>query len=185
MERVYPDTNVLYPISIADLTLRLADVQVHEVIWSADLLAEVERVLVGDKGLTPDQAAYFCECIRTAFPEGEIAKGDYVELVESRTGPDPDDHVHSAAALAGGATVLLTSDNRGFPKRDLGAVRRVGPDAYFLEQLEAFPEEVIGVLGEMGASRREPKSIHETLSALAAAGVPRFVAEVRRVLGYS
>lgn len=183
MERVFPDTNVLYPISIADLTLRLADLLVHEVIWSADLLDEVERVLIEDKGLEPTKAAYFCECIRTAFPEGEIARDDYAGLVESRTGPDPDDHVHSAAAVAGGATVLLTSDNRGFPKRDLGAVRRLGPDAYFLEQLRAFPDEVIGVLDEMGSSRREPQSIDETLNALEAAGMPRFAEEVRRLLG--
>lgn len=183
MERVFPDTSVLYPISIADLILRLGDLHVHEVIWSGDLLDEVERVLIEEKGLAPEKAAYFCECVRTAFPEGQISKSSYVWLVESRTGPDPDDHVHSAAAVAGGATVLLTADNRGFPKRDLGPVRRLGPDAYFLEQLEAFPEEVIGVLGEMGAARREPQAIDETLRALSAAGVPRFTAEVHRLLG--
>lgn len=46
MERVYPDTNVLYPISVADLTLRLGDVYIHRVVWSEDLLSEVEQVLV-------------------------------------------------------------------------------------------------------------------------------------------
>lgn len=53
MERVFADANVLYPISIADLVLRLGDIALHAVAWSEDLLAEVDRVLVGDKGLTP------------------------------------------------------------------------------------------------------------------------------------
>ena len=183
MERVFPDTNVLYPISIADLTLRLADLHVHELIWSADLLDEVERVLIEDKGLSPASASYFCECIRTAFPEGEIAKVDYAGLIGSRSGPDPDDHVHSAAAVAGGATVLLTSDSRGFPNADLDGVHRLDPDTYFLEQLKAFPDEVIGVLDDMAASRREPQTIASTVAALEAAGMPRFATEVRRLLG--
>lgn len=122
MERVFPDADVLYPISVADLTLRLGDIELHQVLWSEDLLAEVERVLFERKGLTPENATYFCDCIREAFPHGEVAREDYRDLAESRTGPDPDDHAHSAAAIAGGATVLLTSDTKGFPKRDLGGV---------------------------------------------------------------
>ena len=74
MERVFPDTNVLYPISLADLTLRLGDIAIHEVLWSEDLLTEVERVLVEHKGLTSEQAIYFCSCIREANPEGEIER---------------------------------------------------------------------------------------------------------------
>ncbi len=37
MERVFPDTNVLYPISLADCTLRLGDIAIHEVLWVARL----------------------------------------------------------------------------------------------------------------------------------------------------
>lgn len=46
MERVFPDTNVLYPISIADLILRLGDVALHAVVWSEDLLGEEIRDVV-------------------------------------------------------------------------------------------------------------------------------------------
>lgn len=182
MERVFPDTNVLYPISVADLTLRLGDIGLHEVLWSEDLLAEIERVLIEHKGLTAAQAAYFCDCIRMAFPEGEIERADYADLVETRSGPDPDDHVHSAAAVAGKATILLTSDTRGFPKRDLAEVRRSGPDAYFLEQLEEHPAEVLAVLDEMGSDRRQARSIDETLAALKAAGLKRFTARAAELL---
>lgn len=72
-----------------------------EFLWSDHLLAEVERVLVDYKGLTGERAIYFCDCIRKAFPKGRVAPEQYLPLVASRSGPDPADHVHSAAAVAG------------------------------------------------------------------------------------
>ncbi|MCP4306362.1 MAG: PIN domain-containing protein [bacterium] len=182
MERVYPDTNVLYPISVADLTLRLGDIFIHEVVWSADLLDEVDRVLVDYKGLTADQAAYFCDCIRSAFPDGYISKSDYEHLISSRTGPDPDDYVHSAAVASGAATVLLTSNTDDFPTADLGDARRLTPDTYFIEVLDEHADEVLAVLEDMGSSRREPQTIDQTLSALERAGLPAFTAKARALL---
>jgi hypothetical protein len=49
VERVFVDTNTLYPISITDLVLRLAEAGMFDLIWSDHLLAEVERVLVERK----------------------------------------------------------------------------------------------------------------------------------------
>lgn len=182
MERVFPDSNVLYPISVADLTLRLADVELHKVLWSEDLLAEVKRVLIDRKGLSPDNATYFCDCIRDAFPDDEVAQKDYQDLIQSRTGPDPDDHPHSAAAMAGGATVLLTSDTKGFPKRDLGDVRRATPDTYYVELLEAHPDVVLAVVEEMGTHRRDARPIEATLEALAKAGMKQFAQRAAALL---
>lgn len=182
MERVFPDANVLYPISLADLTLRLGDLAIHQVLWSEDLLAEVERVLIEHKGLTPDQVAYFCSCIREAFPEGEIDRSEYEHLIDVQSGKDPDDRVHSAAAVAGAATVLITSNARDFPQADLGEVRRLTPDQYFTETLALFPDEVLTVLEDMGAQRREPQPIADTLNALRRAGLTAFVADVVALL---
>ena len=182
MERVYPDTNVLYPISVADLTLRLGDVFIHQVVWSEDLLAEVERVLVEHKGLASDQAVYFCDCIRSAFPDGEISRDEYSHLIDSRTGADPADHVHSAAVAGGAATVLLTSNIGDFPEIDLGGARRLTPDSYFVEVLDAFPNEVLAVVENMGSDRREPQTIDATLAALERAGLKQFAAMARKLL---
>jgi hypothetical protein len=66
-----------------------------------------------------ERARYFCACIRQAFPEGRVAPEKYLPLVASRTGPDPDDHVHSAAVVAGAATVVLSADKTGYPKADI------------------------------------------------------------------
>ena len=178
LERVFVDTATLYPISLADLVLRLAELGVFELLWSDHLLAEVERVLVDYKGLTVERAAYFCECIRQAFPEGRVPADAYLPLVASRMGPDPDDHLHSAAAVAGSATVVLSADKTGYPPADIAPARRRDPDAFLTELVGRHPQEVVDVIEAMGAALREPLTRGQILDRLTSAGVPRFAARV-------
>lgn len=175
-ERVFVDTATLYPISLADLVLRLAELGMYDLVWSDHLLGEVERVLVEYKGLTAEQAQYFCECIRKAFLAGRVAPEDYLPLVASRVGPDPDDHVHSAAAVAGGATVVLSPDRTGYPASDIAPARRRNPDGFFTDLLRRYPEDVLGVVDAMGAALLEPLTRAEVLDRLSAAGTPVFAA---------
>lgn len=174
LERVFVDTATLYPVSLADLVLRLAEFGMFEILWSDHLLAEVERVLVDHKGLAEERASYFCECIRRAFPEGRVAPEDYLPLVASRRGPDPGDHVHSAAAVAGAATMLLSPDKTGFPPADISPARRRHPDVFLTELLRRYPREVTGTVDAMGAALRDPLTRKQVLGRLAAAGVPNF-----------
>lgn len=175
---MFVDTATLYPVSLADLVLRLAELGMFELLWSDHLLGEVERVLVQYKGLAAEQAAYFCACIRRAFPEGRVAPDEYLSLVASRSGPDPDDHVHSAAAVAGRATVVLSADKKGYPPADIAPARRRDPDAFLTELLRRYPHDVVGTVDAMGAALREPLTRVRVLDRLAVAGVPKFVARV-------
>jgi hypothetical protein len=174
LERVFVDTATLYPISLADLVLRLAELGMYDLVWSDHLLSEVERVLVEAKGLTSERAHYFCECIRTAFPAGRVAPEEYLPLVATRTGPDPDDHVHSAAVVAARATVVLSADKVGFPARDILPARRRNPDDFLTNLLRRYPGDVLGVIDAMGAALREPIVRARTLERLGAGGVPLF-----------
>ena len=69
---VFGDTNIWYPISIADLTLRSVEVGMFELAWSDELMAEIERVAVGIKGLDPLKARVFIEQIKTTAPAGRV-----------------------------------------------------------------------------------------------------------------
>ena len=177
-DRVFPDTATLYPISIADLVLRLAEAGVIELVWSDHLLDETTRVLVERKGLQPSAAAYFCDCIRTAFPDGHIQRGRYQHLLATRLGPDPDDHEHAAAASAA-ADVLLSADKRGFPLADTSPAVRRHPDDYLSELLASYPIQVIAVLHDMATSKRAPTTRHDILDALARAGLTTFAENAR------
>ena len=176
LERVFVDTATLYPISLADLVLRLAELGMYDLLWSDHLLREVERVLVEYKGLTTERARYFCECISNAFPDGRVAPQEYLPLVATRTGPDPDDHVHSAAAVAGKATVMLSADKAGYPAADISPARRRNPDAFLTDLLRRYPRDVVGVVDAMGGALRVPLTRAEVLDRLAAAGIPGFAA---------
>ena len=147
-----------------------------ELVWSDHLLAEVERILTERKGLTEAQSAYFVGCIRDAFPEGLIATAEYLPLVATRRGPDPGDHAHSAAAVAGRATIVLSADRRGFPPDDIAPARRRHPDAYLTGLLRRYPADVLGIVDAMGASLRVPLARPQVLRRLAAAGIPAFAA---------
>ena len=176
LERVFVDTATLYPISLADLVLRLAELGMYDLLWSDHLLSEVERVLVEYKGLSVERSRYFCECIRTAFPTGRVAPQEYLPLVATRTGPDPDDHIHSAAAVAGKATVMLSADKAGYPAADISPARRRNPDAFLTDLLRRYPRDVVGVIDAMGGALRVPLTQAEVLRRLAAAGIPGFAA---------
>ena len=181
VERVFVDTNTLYPISVADLVLRLAEAGTFDLIWSDHLLAEVERVLLERKGLSLKAASYFCDCVRRAFPDGRVAPELYLPLVASRTGPDASDHVLSAAAVGGGATVVLSADRRAYPKRDIAPARRSDPDSLLTGLLRRYSTEVLSAVDAMGADLRTPLTRAQVLDRLARAGLSRFAAQATGV----
>lgn len=181
-ERVFPDTNALFPASVMDLLLRLTEIGMHEILWSEELLEEYEEKIVEGGRKSTAQARHVTDCIRAAFANCEVRKQDYEHLEEQMTGPDPDDHVISAAAATGGATIILSSDRRGFPKRDLephGIVRRK-PDTYLTELLNKFPDEVIAVVEEQAADKKNPpQTVDDIVVALNRAGCTEFAKEFR------
>lgn len=149
--RVLPDTNVCFPISLLDLVLRCDEADLHRVVWTEDILRELEGVWVRKGARSEESARSICDLIRSGFPDGEIAREQYTELVEAMSGPDPDDHAHAAAAASVAPSVLLTANLADFPNEDM-APRRVRvehPDDYFTTLLDLHPEEVRQIIHEM------------------------------------
>jgi hypothetical protein len=111
--RVFVDTNALFPISFCDLFLRMAEVSLHEFLWTDALLTELAEKLQ-EKGVrSRPSIERICDGIRTTFPEGEVLRSTYAHIVSEMPGADPDDHEHAAAAVAAGATLLITNDTKG------------------------------------------------------------------------
>lgn len=90
--------------------------------------------------------------------------------------------MHSAAAVGGGATIVLSADRRGYPVSDTHPARRRHPDAYLTQLLRRHPDDVLRVVDEMGSSLRAPLGRAEVLGRLAAAGLPRFAAQATRLV---
>jgi predicted nucleic acid-binding protein len=83
-------------------------------LWSSEILQEAGDALESKIGLSPEQRKRRIDAMTAAFPEAAMrpAKG----LVESLNGiPDKDDRHVLAAAIAGHADVIVTSNVKDFP----------------------------------------------------------------------
>ena len=171
--RVFPDTNVLYPISLLDLIMRLAEVGAHTVVWSDDLLAELEQVwtegrAAGKRVPNARGAASAIAGIRRTFPASLVPRSAYEARIDGMPRDDHDDKPHLAAAEAGGATHIVTRDRAGgFPVAALAAlgIQVQGPDEYLAELADEFPEDCTRVVQQM-VERRQRRDPDVTLELL-------------------
>ena len=161
------DTNVWYPVVLADLVARSVEIGLCDLAWTDASVAEVERVLIERKGLTAANAAVFGAQVRATAPRGRIDPAIYLPRMSAMTGRDPGDHVHAAAARAGGVEMLLTANVVDFLAKDVGPACRV-----------LSPGDLIAEMAEH--RRRPPMTPHEILDRLEAIGLQVMVNALRQ-----
>lgn len=172
------DANVLIPLNVADLLLRLAEQETYRPLWSADLMDEVERNLVARIGLSPAQAARRVATMQTVFPDAMVT--GYEPLVPAMTNDPKDRHV-LAAAVRADAAVIVTTNLKDFPQASLApyALSVVSPDDFLLDQLELYPGQTLACLQQMASARTRPPVIVPELLGRFAEIAPRFAEQVR------
>lgn len=182
--RVFPDTNVLYSARLINLIMRSHADGIFHVVWSDDLMIELRRTFVERRQMPEAKADQVINQIREWSPSGRIARQTYIAMVPQMTGPDPADHVHSAAVRAGNVDVLLTNNIRDFPRRDVGRSCRVlTPAALFGELGPRFSREFARLIHESAATLKRPKTSPEVLlDELEAVGLDKFARAVRTEL---
>ncbi|WP_067464016.1 PIN domain-containing protein [Nocardia amamiensis] len=184
MQRVFLDTCVLYPAHLRDTVLRLAEANLIQPLWSAEILAELQRNLSA-RHAGDDSAAVVDRLISAmnGFFADALVEG-YEDLVDRMENHPKDRHV-LAAALQSNADVLLTFNLKDFKVRPIGDgfPELSHPDAFLLDMLDLAPGQVIRLLYKQVAEhKRPPKHIEGLLDVLDRSGVPGFAAEVRRRL---
>lgn len=175
------DANVLLPLNLADLLLRLAEAETYRPLWSEQLLDEVERNLVTQLGKTVEQSGRRVAAMRKAFPDAMIT--GHEPLISVMTNHPKDRHV-LAAAVRANAEVVVTANLKDFPAAALAPydIHAVGPDDFLLDQLELHPRRTLRCLYELAADRvRPPTTIDAVLWRLCGV-VPRFSAQARQRL---
>ncbi|MGP4019490.1 PIN domain-containing protein [Saccharopolyspora sp. 5N708] len=175
------DTCVLFPQYLTDTLLRLAAAQTFRPLRSADILAELRRTVAARVG---EQAIdYRINQMRQSFRDAEVV--GYEALIPTMDNDETDRHV-LAAAIRGGAEVIVTYNVKDFPdevvrKYDVAAVH---PDDFLLDQLDLFPGCTLDCLHrQVGGYRRPPQTVPELMAIFGTrCGLPRFADEVRRHL---
>ncbi|MGY6499034.1 MAG: PIN domain-containing protein [Microcella sp.] len=172
------DTNVLYGALLNDYILHLADRGLFRPLWSEDVLVELERNLVAN-GEDGELVRKRVTTMRRYFPDAMVS--GHEELVSAMTNQEKDRHV-LAAAIRGGAEVLVTFNLRDFPTGSTAQfdLEVVHPDAFLLDQLDLYPAATLRVLSDLVDGYDSPAlTMEDYLLALTRAGVPDFVASVR------
>ncbi|WP_225994915.1 PIN domain-containing protein [Streptomyces arboris] len=95
MQRVVLDTCVLYPNYLRDTLLRLAEAELYEPLWSADILDELTRNVAERIG--PLKAKGLVDAMAGAFPESLVT--GYAALLSAMTNDPKDRHVLAATPM--------------------------------------------------------------------------------------
>jgi hypothetical protein len=120
--------------------------------------------------------------MQRAFPDAEVR--GYESLIAIMTCDPKDRHV-LAAAVRGQAEFLVTANTDDFPDASVAPydITVIHPDDFLHDQLDLYPGVTIAALRAQAASYvSPPMTVDELLGRLAAAGVPKFAAEVSRHL---
>lgn len=159
------DTNVLWPNLQRDFLLSLAAEGLFRPLWSEDILAELrwsqvaKQVQAGaDAGDAEESAARLEAAIRHAFPDALVV--GYEPLMGTFNLPDPDDEHVLAAAVVGGAGVIVTHNLKHFSSELLPPpLIAIDPAAFAEQTVEVDPRRAHQAIHEMAArsGRRGPR----------------------------
>lgn len=153
--RVLVDACVLIDYQLCDLILRLSEADLYQLMWSEDILDEVERNLVTKRHLTPEKARRRVDHMRGAFPFAEV--NGYAALIPSMSNDPKDRHV-LAAAVRGHADLILTANVKDFPAAATGpfGIAVVRPSEFLLDQLDLDPAVTLRCLREQREEYKQP-----------------------------
>lgn len=162
------DACALYPFHLRDTLLRLADRELYDVRWSAEILGEMSRNLIKNHGMSTEGTQRLVDHMQAFFPEAMVPAEAIGHLIPVMTNDEKDRHV-LAAAQACGAEAVITSNVKHFPET---ATAPLGIDAIhpddFLQTLFAIDPGLVNlVLEEQAADLVDPPfTVEEILDAL-------------------
>ena len=185
------DTSALVPSLTRDILLEVASCGVYRPVWSDLILAEL-TVAVG--GILDDKSAPASErdaylkrltaAMDSAFPDARVAV--MPALIHDMDSPDPDDRHVIAAAVAGRADVIVTSDKSGFPQDRLPApLLSQSPDVVLTYSIDLHPAAVSQALANVASrtGRHGPRrTVSDLVSMLEERNLTQFAAELRKRL---
>ncbi|MEU6129610.1 PIN domain-containing protein [Saccharopolyspora sp. NPDC047091] len=167
------DANVLYPSTLRDLLIRLAQAGLVQAEWTDQILDETFRNLRRNRpDLDPRNLDRTRELMLRAVRDC-LVKG-YEPLIDVLDLPDPDDRHVLAAAIKARAQLIVTWNLKDFPAEALVSwqVEAKHPDAFVLDQIHLDHAAVYAALQRMADScSAPPLTVGDVLSRLGRDGL--------------
>ncbi len=175
------DANVLYPNTLRDLLIRIAQSDTVQAKWTDAILDEMAGALRRNR---PDIPAAKLDRLRELMNRAvrDCLVVGYEPLIEGLKLPDPDDRHVLAAAIKAGAQVIVTRNLRDFPASDLAQweIEAKSPDAFVMDQMGINVQAVAASVRQIADSRTHPpESVEDILSQLERDGLVQSVAVIR------
>ncbi len=175
------DASVLYPSTLRDLLLRVAQAGLVQARWTEEILDEMFAALKRDRPeLDPVRLDRTRVLMGMAVRDWKVT--GYEPLVDALKLPDPDDRHVLAAAIRARAQVIVTSNLRHFPAADLDAwdIEAKSPDDFVRDQVSLDRPAVYAAVHQIADSwRNPPGSVDDVLDRLERNGLAVTVAELR------
>lgn len=184
--RAVLDSDIVFSRVLHELMGRVAKrLELLDLVWSEELLAEARRSLAEKKGLSEDAAARWVGYLPQNFPDGKADIADVVLSVElSGLTNDPDDHHVCKLAIASGASYVFTHD-RGYlhePLQEHG-IEVVAPDSFLATAFDESSEGFLDLVERQAAEWAGGRPVDELLTAIERAGAADFADKARAAFG--
>ncbi|MBE1487140.1 PIN domain-containing protein [Plantactinospora soyae] len=175
------DASVLYPNTLRDLLIRIAQSGLAQAKWTEQILDEMFAALQRQRpDLDQARLARTRTLMGTAVRDWRIT--GYDPLIDSLKLPDPDDRHVLAAAIRARAQVIVTSNLRHFPIEELRAwdIDPKSPDEFVRDQISLDRRVVYAAVQQIADSwRNPPGGVEDVLDRLERSGLGVSVAELR------
>jgi predicted nucleic acid-binding protein len=175
------DANVLYPNSLRDLLIRVAQVGLVQAKWTEQILDETFRNLKENRpDLDPDKLNRTRGLMNGAIRD--VLVTGYEQLIGAVDLPDQDDRHVLAAAIKAHAQLIITENLKDFPESALTKwnVEAQSPDEFLLDLIDLDQQTVYAQVQRIADSwKHPPGSVEDVLSALEHAGMVETVAALR------
>jgi predicted nucleic acid-binding protein len=176
------DANVLHPMVLCDLLIRLSQHGLYRARWSRRILDEVVRSIARRRTDIPlSKLEHRIDMMNQAVADAEVEESEHLTASLSVFGNDA--HV-VAAAIMGRADVIVTSNLSDFPSAALQPYNLVAqsPDGFLVDQWGLRPEIVLQALRDQAAALTRPAMSPSEVADRLLPSVPRFAALVLAAL---
>lgn len=175
------DANVLYPSTLRDLLIRLAQAGLVQAKWTDQILDEAFGNLTANRpDLDPHKLVRTRDLMNKAVRDCLVT--GYAPLIEGIDLPDADDRHVLAAAIKARAQVIVTNNVKDFPPAVLDAwdMEAKSADDFVLDQIDLGREVVYSAVQRIADSRMNPPATFaEVLAMLERDGLLESAAALR------
>lgn len=174
------DACVLYPAPLRDLLMQLALSDLFRARWTDQIHDEWTRSVAADRPDIPSASLARCRKLMDEHVPDCLITG-YEAIVPTLTLPDPDDRHVLAAAVHGGASLIITFNLSDFPPPILEplGIEAIHPDEFVVRLWDEHADVVLQAMRLHRASLKRPaKSAAEYLETLGRCQLLKTVARI-------